>query len=143
MRDRKKKKGDQRSPVTSLHDVAAMLRVTRPKGTPIDPGHAAGRRAMVAEMCRFIGDQVGVGKAVAAKRINAGNTEAAPAPNDPLSPRLKQTLDRLLDGDSEKQVAYKLKLSQHTVHVYVKSLYRTFNVSSRAELMLKHLKRKS
>ena len=52
-----------------------------------------------------------------------------------LSPRLRQTLERLLAGDSEKQIARHLGLSPHTVHVYVKALYRGFGVSSRGELL--------
>ena len=51
-----------------------------------------------------------------------------------LAPRLRQTLDRMLMGDSEKQIALALGISKHTVHVYVKSLYRWFNASSRGEL---------
>ena len=41
----------------------------------------------------------------------------------------------LLDGDAEKQVATKLGLSRHTVHQYVKLLYRELQVSSRGELL--------
>ena len=52
-----------------------------------------------------------------------------------LAPRLRRVLDRLLLGESEKEVGLSLSLSQHTVHGYVKELYRQFGVSSRAELM--------
>ena len=58
--------------------------------------------------------------------------------NDPLgklSPRMRQTLDCLLDGDGEKQVARRLGLSLPTVHQYVTALYRHFGVSGRSELM--------
>ena len=58
-----------------------------------------------------------------------------------LSPRLEQTLQSLLSGDSEKQVAHKLGLSRHTVHVYVKKLYRRYGVSSRGELLAKWVAR--
>jgi DNA-binding CsgD family transcriptional regulator len=54
-----------------------------------------------------------------------------------LGPRLRQTLGRLLAGDSEKQIALRLDISRHTVHVYVKNLYRRFEVNSRGELMAK------
>ena len=47
-----------------------------------------------------------------------------------LPPRLCQTLECLLEGDSEKQVAARLGLSRHTVHEYVMALYRRFDVSS-------------
>lgn len=56
-----------------------------------------------------------------------------------LSPRMQQTLERLLVGDSEKQIANQLGLSRHIVHVYVKALYRGFNVSSRGELLARFI----
>ena len=52
-----------------------------------------------------------------------------------LSPRLRQTLDFLLAGDTERQVALKMNISAHTVHDYVKALYIHFGVSSRGELL--------
>jgi DNA-binding CsgD family transcriptional regulator len=62
--------------------------------------------------------------------------EAADATKE-LSPRLSQTLEGLLQGSSEKQIAYALGLSQHTVHHYVQALHKRFGVASRAELLAK------
>ena len=59
--------------------------------------------------------------------------DAAPVPG--LSPRESQTLGRLLKGFSEKQIALALSISRHTVHIYVKQLYRRFRVNSRSELL--------
>jgi DNA-binding CsgD family transcriptional regulator len=58
-----------------------------------------------------------------------------------LSPRLRQTLACLLEGDSEKQVAARLGLSHTTVHQYVTTLYRHFSVQSRAQLLAHVIKR--
>ncbi len=44
-------------------------------------------------------------------------------------------LARLLQGDSEQQVARHLGLSPHTVHDYVKKLYEKFGVRSRSALL--------
>jgi DNA-binding CsgD family transcriptional regulator len=52
-----------------------------------------------------------------------------------LSPRLRQALDCLLRGDSEKRVASRMGLSRPTVHQYVMALYRHFGVGSRAEML--------
>jgi len=52
-----------------------------------------------------------------------------------LAPRLRQTLEYLLAGHTERQVALKMALSVHTVHDYVKALYVHFGVSSRGELI--------
>jgi DNA-binding CsgD family transcriptional regulator len=52
-----------------------------------------------------------------------------------LSPRERQVLVLLLGGDSRKEVAHKLRLSEHTVGDYLKKIYKHFAVSSRAELL--------
>jgi DNA-binding CsgD family transcriptional regulator len=58
-----------------------------------------------------------------------------------LSPRLRQTLDALLQGDGEKQIAALFGLQRSTVHGYVRELYRHYGVRSRAELMARFVKR--
>lgn len=52
-----------------------------------------------------------------------------------LTPRARQVLDALLEGDAEKQIAARLGVSRHTVHDFVKALYRRFGVTSRGELL--------
>ena len=53
-----------------------------------------------------------------------------------LSPRLRETLNLLAEGLSEKQVARNLCCSNHTIHGYVKELHKRLNVTNRAELLL-------
>jgi DNA-binding NarL/FixJ family response regulator len=53
----------------------------------------------------------------------------------PFFRRAAQTLDALLGGASEKEIADRMGLSVHTVHQYVKTVYRALGVRSRAELM--------
>jgi DNA-binding CsgD family transcriptional regulator len=54
-----------------------------------------------------------------------------------LSRRQGQVLELLRSGLGEKQVAAELDVSPHTVHDYVKALYRAHGVASRAELLAK------
>ena len=71
-------------------------------------------------------------------------TSLAREPGHPLPdlpPRLRATLQCLLEGDSEKQAALRLGLSRHTIHQYVKDLHRRLGVASRAELMALCLRR--
>jgi DNA-binding CsgD family transcriptional regulator len=56
-----------------------------------------------------------------------------------FSKRERETLDLLLTGMSEKEVAASLELSPHTVHDYVKVIFRKLRVASRAELMARAL----
>jgi DNA-binding CsgD family transcriptional regulator len=60
---------------------------------------------------------------------------------DTLSPRGRQTLACLLEGDSEKQVAARLGISYATAHQYVTALYRRFGVHSRGQLVAHALRR--
>ena len=59
----------------------------------------------------------------------------------PLPPRMHQTLDAMLEGLSEKETAARLDLSGHTVHQYVKALYRRYRVRSRSELLALWIRR--
>jgi DNA-binding NarL/FixJ family response regulator len=52
-----------------------------------------------------------------------------------LPPRPRQVLRCLLEGDSNKQVASRLGLSQETVKEYVNRIFRCFGVQSRQELL--------
>jgi DNA-binding CsgD family transcriptional regulator len=58
-----------------------------------------------------------------------------------LAPRVRQVLCCLLEGDSDKQIASRLRLSMHTVNQYTKLIYRHFGVSGRAELLARWLRR--
>ena len=105
-------------------DLNAMVRMIGPLGSRVVT--VGEKRRLVVDFCKFIGKRVGA--YVPKKAMDQG-----------LSPRMRQTLELLLAGDSEKQAARKLKLSQHTVHVYAKSLYKHFGVSSRGELLARCL----
>ncbi len=100
-------------------DVGAFLRATKTV-IRVDslPHH---QRAMLAQWCRWIGKQL-------------GQNMASKLPVK-LSPRLKETLELLLAGNSEKEVAAKMGISTHTVHVHVKTLHKRLGVSSRGELL--------
>jgi DNA-binding CsgD family transcriptional regulator len=56
-----------------------------------------------------------------------------------LSPRERQVMLHLLGGDTRKQVAAKLRLSEHTVADYLKVIYRKLGIKSRAELFAKFI----
>jgi DNA-binding NarL/FixJ family response regulator len=115
-------------PTQRAGNVDALLRAAQTAQS--DRSSVDDRRRLVAQLCRMLGAQYA--------RDASG---AALAETEPLSPRLAQTLDALLAGDSEKQIAGKLGISPHTVHVYVKALYKGFGVSSRGELLSRFITR--
>jgi DNA-binding CsgD family transcriptional regulator len=108
-------------------DLSALLRAARTARTLDGTGTAHAQRKEIADFCRYLGARL-------KGELNFGAPPALPA-GLKLSPRMRQTLERLLAGDSEKQIAAKLEVSPHTVHVYVKSLYHEFEVCSRSELL--------
>ncbi len=52
-----------------------------------------------------------------------------------LTPAQCRVYDALIEGLSEKQAAARLNISIHTVHTHAKAIYKTFAISSRAELV--------
>jgi DNA-binding NarL/FixJ family response regulator len=53
----------------------------------------------------------------------------------PDAPRLRQTLDLLLSGLSKQEIAREMNLSSHTVHDYIRAVYKHYGVATRARLM--------
>lgn len=104
-----------------------VVRIAQGAGNASRSGmDAMAKRRLIAEVCKVVGARVGA--------------VMPDACNDPkLSRRQRQTLRHLLEGDLEKQVAAKLGVSRHTIHIYVKALYKHFDVSSRGELLAKCL----
>jgi DNA-binding CsgD family transcriptional regulator len=95
------------------------------------------QRRLLADVCRLIGAHLDGAEGKLPVSVYASFARPAAGDGKELSPRLRQTLQSLLAGDSEKQAAAKLGVSQNTVHVYVKQLYRKFDVNSRGELLAK------
>jgi len=52
-----------------------------------------------------------------------------------LRPAEQRVLSLLLDGLAEKEIAVRLSPSPHTIHNHVKAIYKTLQVTSRAELL--------
>ena len=109
-----------------IADIPAFLRAAS-TSIPKADDSITRKRELVADLCRLLGRRM--------QRALPANANRASASTPTLSPRLKQTLELLLAGESEKQIARQLSLSQHTIHVYVKALYKGFAVSSRGELL--------
>ena len=63
-----------------------------------------------------------------------------PSPSD-LTPRVREALACMLEGDSDKQIASRLGLSTNTVNQYAKMIHRHFGVTSRRQLLARWLRR--
>jgi DNA-binding CsgD family transcriptional regulator len=52
-----------------------------------------------------------------------------------LRPREREVLEHLLGGEAYKTIAIRMGISVHTVHDYVKAIFKEFGVSSKSELL--------
>ena len=129
---------EYRQPAHLDHMLVSVLQVSSAGATSVIAlNRATGERDFSGReqrLLRFFHHELG--------RLIGGPLVSATEPAiGQLSPRLRQTLACLQEGDSEKQVAARLGLSYTTVHQYVKVLYRRFAVRSRAELLAHVMKR--
>jgi DNA-binding NarL/FixJ family response regulator len=130
-------------------DVAMQVRREVADGPSPEIDSIQAKRALLVEFCRLVGARKLAVTEPSSSRENAGDVGVTRSvPVDVLTgeitalpTRQRQTLLALLDGDSEKQIAIRLSLSPNTVHVYVKSLYRRFNVASRGELLARWVRK--
>ena len=107
----------------------------RPEGIQVDRPHRAERFGMrEVALLKLLHDEIAplVGVRLATEEHFC---------RDGLSKRLRETLELLLDGNSEKEAAREMDLSVKTVHEYVGMIYKHFQVSSRAELMAYFIRR--
>lgn len=58
-----------------------------------------------------------------------------------LSPREREVLEELARGLPYKQIADRLKLSEHTIRIHIRGIYRKLQVNSRTEAVVKFLGR--
>ncbi len=129
---------EHRRPIGTDEQLTSIYQVSDDGATTVIALHRAPREREFSErehrLVSFFHEELGrlVGHALVSV------TEPSP---DKLSPRLRQTLACLLEGDSEKQVAQRLSLSRATTHQYVTALYRHFKVRSRAQLLAHIIKR--
>jgi len=73
------------------------------------------------------------------------NYESAPLDLEPLTetltPRERQVLDMMAEGLGNKEIAWRLQISEHTVKFHVSSILAKLSASSRTEAVTKGLRR--
>jgi len=137
--------------LASLAAPERAARVTRVYSSPDQPVEAlvvsqtlSGTTVGVLSIFRlhsvpFTARDVALARALADNLSWLLRVEIVTQRHDGLSPRLRQVLACLFEGDGRKQIAYKLKLSENTIAAYLKDLYGRFGVQSKAELLAKAL----
>ena len=76
----------------------------------------------------------------------AGQTSAEGPPPagtelDALTPREREVLDMLAEGLSNKEIAWRMKISGHTVKFHVASIFAKLNVSTRTEAVTQGIRK--
>jgi DNA-binding CsgD family transcriptional regulator len=120
------------------HRLVSMYRTGEGAISVIHFHRSAGERDFTARQVAMLGFfHEEIGRLIGRALVSA----AEPGPEN-LSRRLRQTLACLVEGDTEKQVAARLGISQATAHQYVTSLYRRFGVRSRGQLLAHVIRRR-
>jgi two-component system nitrate/nitrite response regulator NarL len=67
---------------------------------------------------------------------NPPKTDALQAERDRFSPRERDILAALAQGESNKEIARKLDLAESTVKIHVQNIFKKLNMSSRVQVAL-------
>jgi DNA-binding NarL/FixJ family response regulator len=97
------------------------------------PLHASAREIAVAIEAAAEGLIVQHPDAVNSQQATGPAPRPSEAPDAPLTPREIEVLRLLAEGLANKNIAWKLKISEHTVKFHIASIFTKLNVSSRAE----------
>jgi DNA-binding CsgD family transcriptional regulator len=119
------------------HHLSGRLVVDGVELATLHLSRARGRKAFDLGELHALTEVLPVLTLAYAARMGSGVEPAVAAA--PLPPRAREVLRHLLAGRSEKEVAYDMTLSRHTVHQYVKRIYRAHGVRSRGELLARLL----
>jgi len=60
-------------------------------------------------------------------------------PQQPLTPRQQEVLELILDGHSNKEIGYRIGISEPTVKAHVTAILKSHGVASRAKLLAEKL----
>jgi DNA-binding NarL/FixJ family response regulator len=102
---------------SSTEDIATAIRSAATGGSPINP--------------------------TIARRVLAMFSKANPPRTDyGLTPREKEILQLLVQGQSTKEAAAQLQISYHTADGYIREIYEKLQVSTRSSVVAKALKEK-
>lgn len=77
---------------------------------------------------------------IARKVVQSLQSHRPPDETAELSPREREVLDGLAEGQAYKQIADKLNVSIHTVRNYIRRIYEKLHVRSSAEAVAKYLR---
>jgi NarL family two-component system response regulator YdfI len=60
---------------------------------------------------------------------------------DPLTPREREVLEMLASGLSNKEIAWRMKISEHTIKFHVASIFAKLGVSTRTEAVMQGIRK--
>ena len=126
--------------LTDREDAAAILASPRSGLRAVLPLDAAAHEILAAIAAVIEGLFVLHPDLLASLPV-AGPAQAPLAPDAPLTPREIEVLRMLAEGLANKNIAWKLGISEHTVKFHITSIFTKLNVSSRAEAVATGMRR--
>jgi two-component system, NarL family, response regulator YdfI len=117
--------------VAAAQEADSTLRAVLPAWATEAEIQAALEAAAVG-LAVFHPDVAGRGRAAGSPEIGAARSPGA-APGQQLSPRESEILNLLAAGLGNKEIAWRLTISEHTVKFHVTSIFNKLGASTRAE----------
>ncbi len=76
----------------------------------------------------------------ASLQVDIDRSSTSTSEVDALTPREREVLEMLAEGLSNKEIAWRMKISEHTVKFHVASIFAKFDVSTRTEAVMKGIR---
>jgi DNA-binding NarL/FixJ family response regulator len=74
-------------------------------------------------------------------RSGEGRLETVVPEIDALTPREREVLEMLAEGLSNKEIAWRMKISEHTIKFHVASIFAKLDVSTRTEAVMQGIRK--
>ena len=76
----------------------------------------------------------------ASVQVDIDRSSASTSEVEALTPREREVLEMLAEGLSNKEIAWRMKISEHTVKFHVASIFAKYDVSTRTEAVMKGIR---
>jgi DNA-binding NarL/FixJ family response regulator len=129
--------GAENAPVVVLTDAPPSANSLRNGVRAILPRHAPSGQIVAALHAAATGLVALPAESASAMPVSHATPAAT---DDVLTPRELETLEMMAEGMSNKQIAYKLGISDHTAKFHVNSIFAKLQVGTRTEAVMRGIR---
>lgn len=102
---------------------------------------SAGLVALDAETFGALLSRTRTSDELSSARPGEASLDAGAPETDALTPREREVLEMLAEGLSNKEIAWRMKISEHTIKFHVASIFAKLDVSTRTEAVMQGIRK--